>query len=377
VGRSIGTLDVVRPRTPSIYEPYRGAGGTVGIAPDMQFEARTEASDPGELPADHESVNRRPPGIRSLSGADAHASVSRNPLLLASSPARVDTTPAGRRVDRVPSPHDKAPIPSQTVAPSPSLPLPKTLEPVSEPSSLEPSESHLPALVAQQRPGQPSVSQIGEPDQAVSSAPTLEGQGHPSVAAKQIQHRPRPEPRKLDGSGPQAITTESETNPLLPHLIREGAVPETGSLIPSRAPGSRESRVAPESDQVPAAAAQFTVLPYDPQRIPEPESEPFLGAAERHSLSPNAEAVAPLEPISGSLSVPTGVPVIRAPRTPRSEPADVTGQESPSNPSILVTIGRVEVRAMLPAPRERRPPTQRSRPTVSLDDYLKRPRGQP
>ena len=52
-------------------------------------------------------------------------------------------------------------------------------------------------------------------------------------------------------------------------------------------------------------------------------------------------------------------------------------RSSPNEPPIHVTIGRVEVRAVFPAPPSRRTSSARSRPTLSLDDYLKqRDRGQ-
>jgi hypothetical protein len=43
-------------------------------------------------------------------------------------------------------------------------------------------------------------------------------------------------------------------------------------------------------------------------------------------------------------------------------------------PSVQVTIGRVEVRAIFPEAPPARIPAPRARPTVSLDEYLKRAR---
>jgi hypothetical protein len=50
-------------------------------------------------------------------------------------------------------------------------------------------------------------------------------------------------------------------------------------------------------------------------------------------------------------------------------------KETPS-PTVRITIGRVEVRAILPEPVAAQPPTEaRSEPALSLEDYLKQPSG--
>jgi hypothetical protein len=51
-------------------------------------------------------------------------------------------------------------------------------------------------------------------------------------------------------------------------------------------------------------------------------------------------------------------------------PRPVRAEVSPAPPSVQVTIGRVEVRAILtpPVPPQRRPP---ARPRLSLDEYLR------
>jgi hypothetical protein len=51
-----------------------------------------------------------------------------------------------------------------------------------------------------------------------------------------------------------------------------------------------------------------------------------------------------------------------------------SGDLTPREPAIHVTIGRVEVRAVAPAPAAR-PRASRAVPTVSLDDYLRRREG--
>ncbi len=51
---------------------------------------------------------------------------------------------------------------------------------------------------------------------------------------------------------------------------------------------------------------------------------------------------------------------------------DASSSTRQPKPAIEVSIGKVEVRAVFPEPAVRRAPPPRSRPTVSLDDYLNR-----
>ena len=70
---------------------------------------------------------------------------------------------------------------------------------------------------------------------------------------------------------------------------------------------------------------------------------------------------------------------LRSTIRPRTEIASTPSTPAPpdqsSEHSVQITIGRVEVRAIFPEPSVRRTNSQRSRPAVSLDDYLKRNRG--
>jgi hypothetical protein len=64
-------------------------------------------------------------------------------------------------------------------------------------------------------------------------------------------------------------------------------------------------------------------------------------------------------------------PEIISPLKPAATPAVSLLQPSPKEPpAIHVTIGRVEVRAMMPAAQVK-PPPERSAPKMSLDDYLR------
>ena len=69
--------------------------------------------------------------------------------------------------------------------------------------------------------------------------------------------------------------------------------------------------------------------------------------------------------------VPTGPDEVRLPSPPALQPPPVPAQAAPTEPPVVrVTIGRVEVRAVLPpAPPERATP--RRAPRMTLDEYLR------
>jgi len=82
-----------------------------------------------------------------------------------------------------------------------------------------------------------------------------------------------------------------------------------------------------------------------------PPAPPFLADPQ---ASPVASAIRPpVAPRSGGVRNPEALPASSAPA-----------------PAIQVSIGRVEVRAIFPEPAVRSAPAPRSRPTLSLDDYL-------
>lgn len=97
-------------------------------------------------------------------------------------------------------------------------------------------------------------------------------------------------------------------------------------------------------------------------RISTPAAPPSLGGRDA------TQAASPVRP-----PLPSRAEGIRGTKSP--EPIQ---SASPSQPAVQVSIGRVEVRAVFPEPPARRPASPRSRPTVSLDDYLnRRNRGRP
>ena len=81
------------------------------------------------------------------------------------------------------------------------------------------------------------------------------------------------------------------------------------------------------------------------------------------SATPNRAAAVQFQPAAGALRSARSEGAWSQHRAQRSTP-----HESPIN----ITIGRVEVRAIMPAPSARRAVPAKPRATLSLDDYLKR-----
>jgi hypothetical protein len=112
------------------------------------------------------------------------------------------------------------------------------------------------------------------------------------------------------------------------------------------------------------------------------QGRPTLEAVPRpHPIEPGSVADTPLMPdISppGPRS-PSEVAIARPHITPRIESAGGSPHPTPPTPepapTVKVTIGRVEVRAITPAPPTSRPKPAKTGPTLSLDDYLKRRSG--
>jgi len=119
------------------------------------------------------------------------------------------------------------------------------------------------------------------------------------------------------------------------------------------------------------AASESMALPVSPPATFKPNLPEANAQADgtRFIAGPSATA-APflvahhLPPVTSAVRPPL------APRPGRAKSPEALPLSSPTQPTVQVSIGRVEVRAIFPERSVRRAPTPRSRPTVSLDDYL-------
>jgi hypothetical protein len=95
--------------------------------------------------------------------------------------------------------------------------------------------------------------------------------------------------------------------------------------------------------------------------------------AQPSSRPPEAVAPAEVRPVLARPSTPTArattLPAQAGQAAPPSREADA--QAPPQPPTIEVTIGRIEVRAVTPPPAPAPPPQRQAPPKMSLDDYLR------
>lgn len=312
MGRAQGTLEVVQPRIPSIYEPYRRGGGLLGSGPGFaKPHAEPELRAEPEAPPSPQSTPN-PPQIPNRSNtlqADREG--------FEAPPAPIGPQHTTDKMFHSAEPQDQAwpaLTPRQFQSPRPPVPTPTQASPV---GSADPVTLH------------PSVPQV-----AIAQGPALESPSN-QASRPSTGRDPRPTPlaeaRHVPISGPQ---------------------PETPSL-PSPVPTIVRPPLSAETDSLAAQAeASRPAVP----RVGQPAVASRLAA----------------------LNPPQGLQVnqaVRPPLAPRREAAHPSAARPAANPSVQVSIGKVEVRAVFPEPAVRPAPARPSRPTVSLQDYLHRRQG--
>jgi hypothetical protein len=202
-----------------------------------------------------------------------------------------------------------------------------------------------------------------------------------------------PEPERGEGTPPRGLTAPANDLPLEAIPVerprrprRRAAQPEPVTEAGTAPPGALTPAVPPENH----GSAD---LRHPPPRPAEPRPRSELGL--HLASSAPVPATAPLQPAvlgearlrgdgarrgeidergrpsARSAITPAFAPLARH-EIPRLQPAAALGQQPPApSPTIHVTIGRVEVRAVQPQPvaaaRQQRP----TGPRLSLEEYLK------
>lgn len=228
-----------------------------------------------------------------------------------------------------------------------------------------PAESEGMSLAVQPTKGPPAVEKEKRPAAPggtgpISPIPTPDTPLTNSRKLRPTEKR-RPVPPLSDERQP-ARSRPSAAAPAIPSEVRPASAPEPPASVRSVTPdvdpvarGSMPHITASRKAhrQIEPAAPRAGIGPAASQAAPRPSGEPILGWAgggtvvEPHFTKPIAD-----------------VPLPQA--------------RANQSPTIRVTIGRVEVRAITPpAPPAARPKPARTGPVLSLDDYLKqRSRGQ-
>jgi hypothetical protein len=117
--------------------------------------------------------------------------------------------------------------------------------------------------------------------------------------------------------------------------------------------------------------------PADRQATSAPEAPPLLPA---HATAPDrAIPITPAEPAQTLLVAPAPLRE-RAPDQERESPSSDRAAVPPpapeaAAPTIKITIGRVDVRAVMSEQPSQRPTPERRNPALSLEEYLKQRSG--
>jgi hypothetical protein len=176
--------------------------------------------------------------------------------------------------------------------------------------------------------------------------------------------RPREATRLPQPEAP--VAPEPAGRPPLPPTLRapEGTVP--GAPVPERAPAAAARRAQEE-------AVSPTVRRRTPAREsvarparPTPEPAPARRPTVRDALAPRAQAPPPARRAAPAVVAPT--------LAVRPPPPPLNVQVREPAPTVRVTIGRVDVRAVAPEPPARPKRKPKPAPRVSLDEYLGRAR---
>lgn len=146
-----------------------------------------------------------------------------------------------------------------------------------------------------------------------------------------------------------------------PSSEREHTAPPADSAVPDR----RTRSVRPRSD-VPGHPASQEAGRVQRERTPEPS----VPAADATAASDRAGR--PYEPSDRPVS---GTPLVRVVESRQAAgrvvaPHEREGTKEAPSPTVRITIGRVEVRAVVPEPAQP-PPVARPEPALSLENYLK------
>ena len=284
--RTLGVLDVVRPRRPSRYEPVVATDPASFVAPDVvdAFVRVEPGREPRAAPPAADAAGPRPPTPRPSPGSDGETAGSE-----ADAPRHSEAAPRRRR-DGMPRPPQVAPT----------------------------AEDRVRHPTVRERAASPWI----EPTQEVREGPEHEP-GRP--------RRPAPTP-------PPAGRQSLESKPPLA-LTRPAATPRDGASPPSSVP-AEDARRASEP------------LPPSPSEIEAhgPIATDAIRAIVRElaEARPDRDGPAPEE---------------------RFTPATV--EPAAAAPTITVTIGRIEVRALTraqPGPPAVRPAPPR--PRMTLDAFL-------
>jgi hypothetical protein len=343
--RALGTSEVVQPRIPSLFEPYR--------ANDGPFVTRTASSLGDAAPGLEERASRMQPPTPVAAPFHSHAPAPPRQAQFAPRDSTATEDPAPTLVTGEQITHHSAP-------PRAAQAFVRSAATVHERAS-----SAAPSEVSLLNPAQSNSTRL-------ETAPPEVPDSAPQPVAK-----PAVRP-------PIAHAMESTSGNAVPSLRR--AVDSGSSLLTPRLrvaqpvpPVNAPQAIAPANESTanaqqhfPAAKSDFDARPdfFDRQYASLPTQTP-----PQESLSRPTSPVQTAQPTPEVRPRTAMEPAVRPPVAFRAGAAKGQAESSAARttePPIQVTIGTVEVRAVFPEKPAPRVLPRRPKPGVSLDEYLKK-----
>jgi hypothetical protein len=402
LARNSGKVDLAQPRLPAFYEPHRRGAGL------LSERARQSGSDPEQNSEADTDGEARAPEARFEPRSDGHRS-GRSDEASRSEPAATRDTPVGHR--RAGSADPASPA-HEAAAPAPASPGPTSAfeEPAipvaiaprgrvgSAPNARVAPEASASDREHRRRGGQ-SRTEVGSVDTAAPGSIVqrkVAPQGPQGFEKATLPSPGISPPRAAMGSdssdawrAARGLEAGAESSVHPPEQIERRADRKLSAQTPNLewVPGQAAARTERESarpdipghgsnsDRSRAFAHDIGVGRIEsdtPSRVPRTESRLAPGRLDIPGPGSNrAESRVIAHGGIGRIG-PDMPPPAAARRAASRKDAAIQASlgENQAAPAVRITIGRVEVRAVFPEPPARRPPA-RSRPTLSLDDYLK------
>ncbi len=209
------------------------------------------------------------------------------------------------------------------------------------------------------------------------SQTAVDGEVPIKATAFDVPSKSQPQLRPAGESQPSGADLHLSPGPLQQNVSDLQATHQSLSVVsepPATQPSARRTAESPSPEKPPQNPAVLTnaTVPLWHPTVVNPRLKPVLKAASppsetAHSQHPSASKTVAITPAATSHVMPAAHvrPEILKPALPSE-----TKRKSTS--TIQVTIGRIEVRAIMPpAPPAPRTKPARTGPTLSLEDYLK------
>lgn len=194
--------------------------------------------------------------------------------------------------------------------------------------------------------------------------------GFSPTAAETVWHEPLTDEKQADSAQP--ISERASLQAVIEEVERPPETVERRTVNGINPAGDKKALPVPMLyPQLPRLTAAESRLQHldSPQVGAGQEVRSPKAVTERESSPGPQQRVQPLVEEHTAFSLPQGTaPAARRSMRP-STPAFTPQREA--EPTIKVTIGRVDVRAMMPTPPAPRPASPRPKPSLSLDAYLK------